>query len=214
MRTWVMCDDNYHPASTVMAGLEPLRQAGYDFEFSLTAEDWSEDKLSDYPLLILSKSNRISAAVEGEWMTEEVERALSAYIAQGGGLLVLHSGTVGYAASEPLMKLIGGVFTHHPEQCPVTLTPVAGHPITAGLPELAPFTVRDEHYFIQQAASVSAEHFLTSSSEHGSQPAGWTLCHGKGRVCVLTPGHNLDAWLHPGYQELLHRSLAWCATGN
>lgn len=210
MRTWVMCDDNYHPASTVIAGLEPLRQAGYAFEFSQTAEDWSADKLDQFPLLVLGKSNRISAAVEGEWMTEAVEQALSAYIEQGGGLLVLHSGTVGYEASEPLMKLIGGVFTHHPEKCTVTLTPVSGHPITAGRPEIAPFAVWDEHYFIKPAASVAVEPFLTSSSEHGRQPAGWTLCHGKGRVCVLTPGHHLDVWLHPDYQELLRRCLAWC----
>lgn len=214
MRTWVMCDDNYHPASTVIAGLEPLRQAGYAFDFSLTAADWAADKLDSYPLLILSKSNRVSATMENEWMTEAVEQALSAYIEQGGGLLVLHSGTVGYGASERLMKLIGGVFTHHPEKCPVKLTPVSGHPITAGLPELAPFTVWDEHYFIQPAASVSVECFLTSSSEHGSQPAGWTLSHGNGRVCVLTPGHLLDVWLHPGYQELLRRSMAWCAARN
>ena len=53
--------------------------------------------------------------------------------------------------------------------------------------------------------------FLHTASEHGIQPGGWTRTHGKGRVCVLTPGHNLPIWLHPSYQRLLHNCLAWCA---
>lgn len=34
------------------------------------------------------------------------------------------------------------------------------------------------------------------------------------RVCVLTPGHNLEVWLHPGFQALLRHALNWCATLN
>ena len=53
--------------------------------------------------------------------------------------------------------------------------------------------------------------FLTAASQHGIQPAGWTRYHGAGRVCVLTPGHNLDVWLHESYQVLLKNAVNWCA---
>jgi len=60
----------------------------------------------------------------------------------------------------------------------------------------------------------TADLFLTSTSEHGTQPAGWTRTEGAGRVCVLTPGHNLEIWLHPAYQALIHNALDWCAKTN
>ncbi|MCL6458224.1 MAG: ThuA domain-containing protein [Gorillibacterium sp.] len=214
MRTWVMCDDFYHPANTVIKGLEPLQELGYEFELSLDAADWAASKLAQFPVLVISKSNQISATKDEAWITDKVEQALTAYVEQGGGLLLIHSGTVGYAESTVLMDLFGGGFTHHPEQCSVTMELVLGHPITAGLALLEPFTLKDEHYFMKMTDNAERELFLTSSSQHGSQPAGWTLKRGKGRVCVLTPGHNLEVWLHPSYQQLLGRALDWCVASN
>ncbi len=58
-----------------------------------------------------------------------------------------------------------------------------------------------------------ADVFLTATSQRGTQPAGWMRGMWKGRVCVLTPGHNLEVWLHPGFQTLLRNALSWCAPG-
>jgi type 1 glutamine amidotransferase len=52
--------------------------------------------------------------------------------------------------------------------------------------------------------------FLTTVSEHGTQPGGWTRLEGQGRVCVLAPGHNLEVWLAPAYQTLIANALRWC----
>jgi type 1 glutamine amidotransferase len=94
----------------------------------------------------------------------------------------------------------------HPPQCPVTVEPKAGHPLAEGSKS---FTVKDEHYMM----ALDDEHadvFLTSTSEHGTEPAGWIRTEGLGRVCVLTPGHNPEVWLHPSYQVLLENALRWC----
>jgi len=53
--------------------------------------------------------------------------------------------------------------------------------------------------------------FLTTVSEHGTQPGGWTRAEGTGRVCVLTPGHTVEAFTQPGFLQLLRNALAWCA---
>ena len=45
------------------------------------------------------------------------------------------------------------------------------------------------------------------------RPGGWTREEGTGRVCVLTPGHNVEVWLHPIYQALLGNTLRWCGAG-
>lgn len=99
-------------------------------------------------------------------------------------LLVIHSGTSGYGT--------GG-----------------RTPICAGVEA---FTEVDEHYFLH-FDDPAAEVFLHSRSEHGVQPAGWMRRIGRGRVCVVTPGHNRAVWLQPGFQRLLKNALAWtCGT--
>ena len=55
-----------------------------------------------------------------------------------------------------------------------------------------------------------ADVFVTTTSEHGEQPGGWRRVEGSGRVILLTPGHNLEVWLHPSFQALLRNSLRWC----
>ena len=156
--------------------------------------------------LSLTKMNEFSATDRQPWATEEVQTAFVDYVRQGNGLLVIHSGSAGYEQAPMLQALMGGAFIQHPPQCPVTVEPHAGHHLTTGS---TPFTLIDEHYFMD-LYDDQADVFLTTVSEHGTQPGGWTRSEGAGRVCVLTPGHNLDIWLHPSYQTIIQNALRWC----
>ena len=205
MRTLVLCDDYYHPARTPRMGLGPLEDRGWEFDWIEHADGWSAERLHAYPAVIFTKMNHVSATDQRPWVTEEVERAFLNYVRQGHGLLVIHSGSAGYEQLMVLRGLMGGVFTRHPPQCPVTVEPHAGHHLTAGG---AAFTVVDEHYFME-LDDDQADVFLTAVSEHGTQPGGWTRTVGAGRVCVLTPGHNVEVWLHPSYQVIIHNTLRW-----
>jgi type 1 glutamine amidotransferase len=205
-RILVLCDDHWHPASTVMQGLSPLADQGHVFEWRADAREWSAAHMGSFPLVILSKSNNVSSADDSAWVTPDVESAFVSYVRNGNGLLVIHSGTAGYQHLPALRALMGGAFLKHPAQCLVTIRPLAGHPLTAGA---APFTVTDEHY-LMQIDDADASVFMTSESDSGVQPAGWTRCDGAGRVCILTPGHNLAVWLQPTYQALLSNALRWC----
>lgn len=210
MNVLVLCDDYWHPARTSRAGLAPLADEGYTFDFIENAGDWSAPRMDEYPVVLFTKSNDISSSDRTEWMTEDVQQAFVDYVRKGGGLLVVHSGTAGYRETPVLRSLMGGVFILHPKQCPVTVEPTPGHPLTEGS---EPFTLTDEHYHMEFDAP-DADLFLNSVSEHGTQPAGWTRTEGEGRVCVLTPGHNVEVWLHPSYQTLLRNSLQWCSPAN
>ncbi len=207
MKVLVICDDYWHPAKTPRAGLEPLASAGYEFDFLEDATEWSAERMADYPVVLFTKSNNVSATNRDNWMTDEVQQAFVDYVEAGGGLLAVHSGTAEYQETPTLRRLLGGVFTHHPKQCAVTVEPVVDHPLTAGARS---FTLVDEHYFMVMD-DVDVDLFLTTSSEHGEQPGGWTLAVGNGRVCVLTPGHNVEVWLEPSYRRLLENALRWCA---
>ena len=210
MRTLVICDDYWHPARTARAGLAALEGHGFEFDWIEHAAEWSAERMADYSLTILTKSNNVSATDRSPWVTDAVEHAFRDYVRQGNGLLAIHSGTADYVQKPVLRALLGGVFISHPPQCMVTVEPRAPHPLTAGS---AAFTLKDEHYFMEQD-DAQADVFLTSRSEHGDQPAGWTRPEGGGRVCVLTPGHNLEVWQHPAYQALIGNGLAWCGSQN
>jgi uncharacterized protein len=206
MRILVLCDDYWHPAWVPREGLASLNSPDYTFDFIENANDWSAEKMAGYPVLLLIKSDNVSAKDQASWMTDEAHGALTDYVHGGHGLLAIHSGTVGGKQKEPLRRLLGGAFDHHPEQCPVTVTPKAGHPLVTGV---TPFTQKDEHYFMRVAEGAVLDVFLTSTSQHGEQPAGWTRCEGQGRVCVLTPGHNVEVWKEAAFQQLLRNALEW-----
>jgi type 1 glutamine amidotransferase len=207
MRALVLCDDHWHPAKTVRAGLAPLEAPELGFDWLERANDWSAEAMANYPVTILAKLNEISPADRSPWFTPAIERAFVEYVEAGHGLLVIHAGTAGYLECTAMRQLVGGAFISHPPQCPVTVAPEPGHPLAAGA---EPFTLVDEHYMMD-FVDPEVEPLLTTSSEHGSQPGGWTRRQGAGRVCVLTPGHNLEVWLHPSYQTLIGNALRWCA---
>jgi Uncharacterized protein conserved in bacteria len=206
MKTLVLCGDYWHPARVPREGLSEFQEKEFAFDWIEDAGDWSADRMAAYPLVILTKSNHISSSDQMGWMTEEVQSAFADYVRKGNGLLAIHSGTADYQELPVLRSLLGGVFTHHPEQCAVTVEPRTGHPLAMGIPS---FTLKDEHYFMAMYDS-QVDVFVTSHSEHGEQPAGWMRREGAGRVAVLTPGHNLEVWLHPSYQALLLNALRWC----
>ena len=207
MRTLVFCDDSAHPASLTRDGLAALGQPDLQFDWVEDPTGWSTDSLNQYPLVIFSKANNCSRADHEPWASEETGQAFVDFVGAGNGLLVLHSGTALYDNTPSFCSLMGGIFTGHPPQCPVTVAPTADHPMTAGS---EPFTLKDEHYMMEMN-DPNVDLFLYTESEHGRQPAGWTRTEGEGRVCVLTPGHNLEVWRHPSYQSLLRNSLAWCS---
>jgi type 1 glutamine amidotransferase len=207
MKTLVICDDYWHPARIPREGLGALKSAEFTFDWIENARDWSPEIMLAYPLVILTKSNNVSAADRTGWMTDEIQAAFAAYLHKGNGLFAIHSGTAEYDHMPVLRGLLGGVFTHHPEQCPVTVEPHVGHPLCVGS---EPFTLDDEHYFMA-LDDPHADVYVTTRSEHGEQPGAWRRTEGTGRVAVLTPGHTAEVWLHPSFQVLLLNTLRWCA---
>jgi type 1 glutamine amidotransferase len=206
MNILVLCDDYWHPGKVPREGLERLEGGEFHFEWIEDAREWSAERMANYPVTLLTKSNNVSAADQTPWMAESVQEAFAKYVREGNGLLAVHSGTAEYEHTAILRGILGGVFTHHPERCPVTVEPLEGHLLTLAS---SPFTLVDEHYFMA-LDDTQADVFLTTRSTHGVQPGAWQRKEGAGRVAVITPGHTLEVWLHPSYQALLTNCLRWC----
>ncbi len=209
-RILVICGDAWHPAENVRQGLAPFRKLGFDFEFFDAAASPPVNVLMNFSVVVLAKANMFSAADQRPWMTSDCERAFFDFVRGGVGLVVVHSGTSRYEQLPMIHRLIGGTFLRHPAPCPVTLEPIASHPLVN---DVKKFTVQDEHYFMAMKDS-KPDVFLRSHSEHGCQPAGWTRLEGSGRICVLTPGHAPEVWLHSQFQRLLLNAFRWTAKSN
>jgi hypothetical protein len=206
MKILVLCDDMPHPAVVVRDGLAALDSRGLEFDWLQNGAEWSAERMTGYRVVVLAKANNTSSSDGANWVTEDNDGLFTDFVAAGGGLLVIHGGIAGYAHLPLLRALMGGAFVKHPPQCPVTLQPTGGHPLAEGC---TPATVRDEHFFVTLDDDES-DVFLTTQSENGTQPGGWTRTEGEGRVCVLTPGHNPEVWACPSFQALLRNALVWC----
>jgi len=225
MRVLLICNDFWHPGQIPIDGVAPLTEKGFEFDIITDDEDVKPDVLKGYDVIILSKGDE-SARDDGKasWKTEAVQKAFIDYVENGGGLLVIHCGLVAGDQAEALDRLIGSRFDYHPENTPVTVQPIKPHPIVDGV---GMFCEVDEHYRLE-VLKDDIDIFMASYSPpqgdealYESEPyrnsqawidaAGYVRTQGKGRVCVLTPGHLLPVWHNPEYQRTLENALNWCA---
>jgi type 1 glutamine amidotransferase len=224
MRILLLCDDYWHPGQVPIDGVAPLKNKGFEFDIITDAKDFSIDMLDDYSVVMMCKSDEVSSVEKVSWKTEPVQQAFIDYVEKGGGLLVIHSGLVAGKSTEALDLLIGSRFSFHPKDCSVTVQSLKPHPVSN---EVAVFNQVDEHYRIDIIAD-DVDIFMASysaaqgeESKYEEDPyhntcswidaAGYVRKQGKGRVCVLTPGHLLPVWLDPQFQLLLENALNWCS---
>jgi len=227
MRILLLCDDYYHPGRVPADGVAPLRERGFQFDIVTDAKAFIPETLADYPAVIMSKCDEVSRTDRTPWKTDAIQQAFVDYVEAGGGLLVIHTGTVAGEHTEKLDQLIGSRFAAHPNSCPVTVQPLKPHPVTEGV-EM--FCETDEHYRLEildpgvdiliashspaqgDPGKYETDHYYNSPAR--ISPAGYVRTQGKGRVCVLTPGHLPPVWLNPQYQRTLSNALRWCARQN
>ena len=212
----VLCDDLWHPAEVIEKGFEELKDSGFIFEFVRDAKDiLTPEMIAEYPLIINCKSYHLTHGNSADWfdpgVTEVGPKEFEEYIKGGGSLLSIHAGNSFTEDHSPeFAALIGNLFIKHPPRCEVRVKPVAKHPVTEGIEA---FSIRDEHYEIRLTAD-DAEVLLESESESGGvQIAGYVRKLGKGKICVLTPGHILSVWQNPMFKKLVINSINWCISG-
>ena len=224
MRVLLICDDYWHPGQVPIDGVAPLQGQGFQFDVISDAKDFKPEALSGYPVVLLAKSDQVSQEDKSSWKTEAVQKAFITYVEGGGGLLAVHSGIVGCKENFGLEALIGCKLTYHPHDCPVAVQPLKPHPVTR---DVGAFCETDEHYRLEilspdvdiLAASYSPPQGTADKYEEDPYnntpawicPAAYIRTQGKGRVCVLTPGHLLPVWLNPQFQLTLANALRWAA---
>ena len=216
MKILVLCDDVWHPAEVIEKGIASLHTKEYKFDFVKAAKDiLTSEMLEAYPMIIGCKSNNLTSGNAAPWfeggVTEVMAGEFQSYVERGGGFLAVHSGNSFQGEDDEVKRyteFVGNRFLTHPPRCEVTLKKMKEHPVMNGVAE--EFAVRDEHYQIEMLVE-DADIFLQSISGNGGVwTAGYTREMGKGRLCVLTPGHTLSVWQNREFQKLLLNAISWC----
>ncbi|MDR0929064.1 MAG: ThuA domain-containing protein [Oscillospiraceae bacterium] len=203
----VLLDDYWHPRATIEPVLPALlSEEGYSV--TVTADPNDLFALSQAPDLFINFKDGIADTQipTPNWYDEALNTLLPQWVEQGMGYLGVHCGLANIPPEHAAFgQVLRGRFLHHPPQCEVTFVPTQDHPITKGV---NPFTVTDEHYFME-VAEAQTQVLGRTRSAHGDNIALWAHEMGKGRVCGVTPGHSLEVLQNPEYVRLLQNAIGW-----
>jgi len=222
MKILVLCGDHWHPKAGIIEGLTPIFQPEWQVDFITDAGEIKPEVLANYDVVMITKADEIAPDNYKTWKTAKNQQALVDYVEAGGGLFILHAGVVSGKEAKVYAQLIGCRFLYHPRDNNVTIAPLKPHPICEAV---AAFTTVDEHYWIDILRDDIDIIFAASSPAQGVKekyesapydncpptvyPSGYTCTQGKGRICVLTPGHKLPVWHHEMYQKTIKNALKW-----
>ena len=150
-----------------------------------------------------------------EWNADKF-RQLDEFLARGGGMVILHSATIGNPDPQELAERIG--LAADSERTKYLHTPVdlslvsTNHPITQGLPAKIHFV--DEPYWPMIGDTNRIEVLATADQEGKARPIMWTFEKGKGRVFASIFGHYTWTWNDPLFRLIVLRGVAWAAGGD
>ena len=135
---------------------------------------------------------------------------LERHLADGGGLLGIHSSSTSLTGMREWPEILGGRWIRgrsmHPprDHCVISITG-ADHPVTAGLDDFPIVDERYSHLETQPDVTVLYEHRF-----HGlTHPLVWARTAGRGRVVYDALGHEVRSYDAPGHLALLARSVEW-----
>jgi type 1 glutamine amidotransferase len=147
----------------------------------------------------------------------EQERALQAFVEDGGGLVAIHSASGSFGNSAVWTRLVGGKFAGHAPglfALPVEIVDPQ-HPVMAGV---SAYTVTDEEYTHTFPEGVDRhvlarfrERPASSKDPTGNRDILWTREVGKGRVFYSALGHDEKCWSHPAWQKMMVQAILWTA---
>lgn len=149
-------------------------------------------------------------------LDDKQKALLKTFIEAGKGLVVLHHGILNFQNWPWWYEgVVGGRYRLQREGAIPNssvkmgqqhlITPVAGHPITAGI---EPFRVVDETYkglFMSEKNTP----LLLSDSPASDRTVGWIGPCQTSRVVFIQLGHDHLPVLHPSYRALVQNSILW-----
>ena len=213
-KVFAFLGDFYHQREPLELAVQTAVRGVGDVEiaFQLPTSESMNHALDQNPMMIiLGAENRINPEDEivRNWLTDELDNRLEAYVAAGGSLLVLHSGLASYPPDSKYRKMIKGEFlSHPPEHCQVRYySEDDGVPLNGNASY--DYVVIDEFYVVDVDTEDTNVFLYSECEEHGTGLAGWHHTYGEGKVMCLVPTHNKEGFEHAETLRLYHKTIEW-----
>lgn len=162
---------------------------------------------------LLQKNSNLSDEKIGK-LAKEYEKGFMEYIANGGGLMILHGAITVQNNSMEFSDMTGGSFDYHPKQQQMHVKEVdEKHPLVAAFSGNG-FTHIDEPYFFKNAyfnynfrpllyIETDKLEGLKKEAPDKITYVSWIKKHGKGRVFYTSPSHNAQILDNPEFLQFL-----------
>jgi len=213
----------YHwtiPHNNEMLKILGKKTGAFEIHIGYDIENFEKKNLKKYDAVILNNSNpsgpernlfaellRQNTTYSEEKIIEcskSYEENLMKYVAQGGGLMILHGAITVQNNSIEFSKMTGGSFDYHPVQQEMHVKEVdKSHPMVKAFKGKG-LTHVDEPYFFKNAYSdynfkpllymeVDQLKGLKGEVKEKVIYLSWIKRHGKGRVFYSAPSHNAQS---------------------
>jgi len=147
--------------------------------------------------------------VEGAslWTDTNVKAIIDNVRNRGMGLIALHNTIL--AGNRQFMDFLDVREIMHNELEPLWVTRInKTHPIMQGIGKF--MIANDEQFAVIIKSKSTATLFETTAIHEKRQViSGWALDSGNGRIVGLLPGHTMDAYQAPEYQNIIWRAAHW-----
>ncbi len=210
----VLIGDYYHPPAYIPPSLKPVFQKiGMPARFIYDVTKLNARNLEGISLLVILRDGINWPEPGGErvfWMTEEQEKAIAEFVKSGGGFLALHNVTALKPDEKPSIyrDVLGSSYNGHgpaDEKFDVRVVK-SDHPVTSGVKDYV--AVDERHTPIIHTDDMT----ILLEAVNGDQVSvnGYVRTYGKGRICHLANGHNLEVLTNPEMQKLMTNAALWC----
>ncbi|HUW34274.1 MAG TPA: MBL fold metallo-hydrolase [Planctomycetota bacterium] len=219
-RALALIGDRYHPPAYIRPPLEAaFRTIGMPVEFVYDVTKLNAQTLRGVRLLVVLRDGMIwpkptADKPDGEaawWMTDEQEKAIADFVRAGGGFLALHNSTALRRINDGeclYRDVLGSTYNGHGAGDEKFTVKVVNpdHPVTRGVTDYQ--AVDERHNPIVQAKDATI--LLQAISGDKTSVNGYVRAVGKGRVCHLANGHNIEMLQLPQMQQLIGNAALWC----
>jgi hypothetical protein len=193
-------DNGHHrPYARAKEMLPVLAYNGIDLFYTAEPGDLTSEVLNRYHTLVLYNNHLTITPAE--------QAALFSFVANGGGLVVVHCASASFQNSEAFIKLVGAAFKSHGTGTFQATRVETDHPVIQGLPV---FETWDETY-VHTKHNPDRTVLEVRRQDGHDEPYTWVRDYGDGRVFYTAWGHDERTWGNDGFQQLLARGIKWAA---
>ncbi len=208
------------PHNNEMLKIMAKKSGAFNVTIAKDVDTFEKENLKQYDAIILNNSNpsgpdrnlfadllKQNSSLDEHTISKlaaQYENNLIDYVADGGGLMIMHGAITVQNNSMPFSRMVGGSFDYHPKQQEMHLKEVdPKHPMVQAFKGKG-FVHTDEPYFFKNAYAdynfrpllyIEADKLegLRKEVTDNTIYVAWIKKHGAGRVFYSSPSHNAQS---------------------